>query len=440
MQFQKALNQLTNIEQVGDYVYKANCPAHEDTDRQLVCFNDGGSAGVHCKAGCSKEDILRALHGEALDYYRDSLDWSFDPLLSYIKPLTDFEEEEANWLIPGWIPEGQITLMAADGGVGKTTLWVNLAAAISNGTPSLLDGKRCEREPGKVLILTTEDSIRKKLRQKLRLAGADLDNILAPDFLQDKSGELMQALHFGSPELARLIRKTGPALCIFDPVQGFVPPEINMASRNAMRQCLAPLISLGEETGTSFLVVCHSNKRKGASGRDRIADSADLWDIARSVLMMGYGESEQLRYIANEKNNYAQRQETVLFAIDSGGRLIRKGTSPKTDRDFMRESQERKEITRAAPMREECKAFILETLREHNGSIPVRELEEKARVYDYSAKTLRTAKEELKNQGEIEIIQKGHEKNKKWYIVHEHFVDVTTDELLPWEVAPLDRS
>lgn len=31
------------------------------------------------------------------------------------------------------------------------------------------------------------------------------------------------------------------------------------------------------------MVICHTNKRKGAFGRDRIADSADLWDIARSV-------------------------------------------------------------------------------------------------------------------------------------------------------------
>ena len=42
-----------------------------------------------------------------------------DRFLSLFKPLSDFQEEEATWLIPGWVPEGQITLMAADGGVGK---------------------------------------------------------------------------------------------------------------------------------------------------------------------------------------------------------------------------------------------------------------------------------------------------------------------------------
>lgn len=48
-----------------------------------------------------------------------------DPLLSLFKPLQSFPEEEAKWLVPGWIPEGQISVIAADGGIGKTTLMVS---------------------------------------------------------------------------------------------------------------------------------------------------------------------------------------------------------------------------------------------------------------------------------------------------------------------------
>ena len=36
---------------------------------------------------------------------------------------------------------------------------------------------------------------------------------------------------------------------------------------------MAPLISIGEEINTTALIVSHTNKRKGAYGRDRIADS-----------------------------------------------------------------------------------------------------------------------------------------------------------------------
>lgn len=47
-----------------------------------------------------------------------------------------------------------------------------------------------------IMFLTTEDSIRKKLR----LAGANMKNIITPDFAGDRSG-LLHRLKFGSPEL-----------------------------------------------------------------------------------------------------------------------------------------------------------------------------------------------------------------------------------------------
>lgn len=160
-----------------------------------------------------------------------------DPFLSCFKALDDFEEQEATWLIPGWVPEGQITLMAADGGIGKTTLWCNMIAAISSGRACVLDPPGHTRQPKKVAFLTTEDSVRKKLKKKLRLAGANTANILTPDFAADKDG-LLRGLKFGSQEMERFIKYFRPALCVFDPVQGFVPPDINMGIHDRMETML----------------------------------------------------------------------------------------------------------------------------------------------------------------------------------------------------------
>lgn len=256
------------------------------------------------------------------------------------KPIEAFQEQEARWLIQGWLPEGQIAILASDGGIGKTSVSCNIIAAVSSGGTCILDkeGKEMEREPRKVLFLTTEDSISKKLRKKLRLEGANLNNVIAPDPTED-SHNILRDLKFGSSLLTQVIEKYKPALCVFDPIQGYVPPDVNMGARNAMRDCLAPLITLGEETGCTFLIICHSNKRRGASGRDRISDSADIWDIARSVIMAGFADEEGkgIRYLSNEKNNYAQMQETVLFSIGEGGLVEHRGYSKKHDRDFMEE-------------------------------------------------------------------------------------------------------
>lgn len=169
-----------------------------------------------------------------------------DPLLALFKTLEDFPEEEAEWLIPGWIPAGQISVIAADGGIGKTTLWCHIIAALSNGSACILDPPGFTREPMRITFLTTEDSVRKKLRKKLRLAGADMKNIITPDFAGDRSG-LLHKLKFGSQEMDKVLRHFHPALCIFDPVQGFTPPKVNMGSRNEMRDCMAPLIAIGED-------------------------------------------------------------------------------------------------------------------------------------------------------------------------------------------------
>ena len=254
--------------------------------------------------------------------------------LDLFKPVSDFTEQEAKWLVDGWIPAEQITIFASEGGVGKTSVCCNIISAISNGSECILDSEDVQREPQRVMILTTEDSISKKLKKKLRLLGANQNNIIAPDPSLDVNNELRN-LKFGSPLLAQAIRKFRPALCVLDPVQGYVPPDINMGARNAMRDCMSTLTTLGEETGCTFLVVCHSNKRRGASGRERISDSSDLWDIARSVIMAGFADEKGIRYLSNEKNNYAKLQDTVLFSIGEGGIPEHKGFSQKRDRDYV---------------------------------------------------------------------------------------------------------
>lgn len=343
------------------------------------------------------------------------------PFLSSFHTLSDFTEEEPSWLVEGWIPEGQITLLAADGGTGKTTLWCNLVAALSSGRPCLLDSPDVKREPLKVAFFSTEDSVKKKLKRQLRQAGANEDNILTTDF-SSGGGDALRELKLGSDRLREVIANFRPALCVFDPIQGFLPSRVNMGSRNEMRDCLAPLIALGEEFGTAFFIVCHTNKRMGASDRSRLADSADLWDVARSVLMMGYTGEPGQRYLSHEKNNYADRQETLLLSFGEGGQLVKEGTTWKRDREFMQEAV----TQRSAPQREECKAFLLEKLGERGNSMASKELEQLAREAGYSNHTLRRAKAELRETDAIVYSSTGNGADKVWTVRRTEFSEPET--------------
>jgi len=340
------------------------------------------------------------------------------PLNLNLLTLDNVREEKPDWLIPGYIPRYQITTLAGDGGCGKTTVWCNIAAAVSSGRPSFMEhGDTSEREPGTVMIFSAEDSLKYTLVRRLRKNGADLSRIVSLDV----SDERFQAVKFNSDFLEQLLATYRPKLCIFDPIQAFVPAEIKMGDRNAMRQCLGPLIGYGDKYGTTFMIIVHTNKQSGVFARRRIADSADIWDSSRSVLIMGDTGDGQ-RYMAQEKANYGRHNDTVLFSLED--EVVRyKGTSELTDRDYVLATQY---ANKTQPQRSDAKDLILHLLEDFQveddeGNFPERGRMETATLdallkqAGVSKNTAARAKSELIKAGKIKAIQGGFGKDKKWF-------------------------
>ena len=320
------------------------------------------------------------------------------------------QEEEPEWLVHGYVPKYQITAMVGDGGSGKTTAWCRLVADISSGKrpfllgqPGGLDLK--EYDPQKVLFFSAEDSYKYVLRRKLRLNGANLKNIKTMDI----SDERFKRIKFNDPFLEQLIITHRPALIVFDPIQAFIPENIKMGERNAMRSCTEPLIGYGEKYGCTFLLIVHTNKMAGVWGRKRMADSSDLWDISRSVLMMGETNEPGIRYISQEKSNNGPLRSTVLFSIE-GGAVEYKGLSDKKDKDFVTAAAQ---AVKQAPARDEAKEFILDFLKD--GEKEISELDEMAKALGISQTTLRRAKEELRKENKAKTFSRGF-KPKKWFM------------------------
>ena len=324
--------------------------------------------------------------------------------------INDVEEKTPEWLISGYIPRHQITVMAGDGGAGKTTAWCDIAGSVSSGRPCFLERAIPEdfavREPGKVLFFSSEDSPEYTLKSRLIKAGANLKNIFTISLKDERFAEIK----FNSDLLEQLIAYHKSDLVIFDPIQSFIPPDIQMGQRNAMRSCLNPLIGLGEKYGTTFLVIVHANKQSGVYGRKRIADSADIWDIARSVMMIGNTAEQGIRYISHEKSNYGMTSDSVLFSINDG-KIETKGYTTKKDREFVSESVYN---VKQAPAKEAAKEFIIESLQE--GQKEASELNELAQILGISKSAMREAKAELKKEQIIKMKSAGFGAEKKWYI------------------------
>ena len=248
--------------------------------------------------------------------------------------LADVPMQSVAWLVPQLLPLGEVSLLGADGGTGKV------------------------------------------LKARLLAAGADMNRVLVLT-ADDYFGKTGQPLTLKDQVLADFAAKAGPLLLIVDPLQSFLPSDVEMASRNQMRSALLPLRAIAAKQGCAVLIVMHSNKKQGVSGRARLADSSDIWDMARSVLMMGRAKNDGKIYLSHEKNSYARPQQTVLLHIDDvevegvkTARAVFDGYTDKKDADFIEERR-----VRTAETRQDTRSAILNVLSESRlGSMPSNEL------------------------------------------------------------------
>lgn len=319
------------------------------------------------------------------------------------------ESQEARWLIDGTIPEGDITMLVGDGGVGKGFIWSNIVAAISSGSESIFDKAyltEVDREPRKVIVFSSEDSLSVQVKKRLQAAGANLKNVLSIDL----SDPMFQQLQFNSDFVAEIIEQEHPALMVFDPIQSFIG-RINIAARNEVRNALNPLISLGAEYNTSFLIVVHTNKKMDAAGRNRMADSADLWDIARSVLITGFTDERGVRYLSHEKCNYGPLMDTILYTIEQD-RIEYESLTDNKDYDFVKAQREQKH--RKAERLDYAMTKILDILSQ--GSKPVKEVDAICLADGISEGTLKRAKRALNDNHDVIEWSRGVAEKHTWYM------------------------
>jgi hypothetical protein len=94
--------------------------------------------------------------------------------------LCDVSARPVEWLWPGRIPLGQLTLLCGQTGLGKSFLSLDLAARTSGGVP--FPGREAASEPPATVILVTgEDEVATVVKPRLEDAGADLERILLVD-------------------------------------------------------------------------------------------------------------------------------------------------------------------------------------------------------------------------------------------------------------------
>lgn len=231
------------------------------------------------------------------------------------RKMSEIEAKPIDRVVPGVVPRGELTLLGGDGGVGKGLYLAQMIAYVTTGRTSDFFPTR-PASIGTVVIFTGEDQMDAVWKPRLEAAGADSEKVWAsdPGTYWTETGEMPYLDN--SRTLNRIIA-TRPALVIFDPIQQFLSPKANMNSRMKMREVTTLLRAKARQQGFAVLLVVHTNKSASSvAGRKRLSGSTDLWDVSRSILLMGRAKNEEKVYVSHEKSSNACPAETVLFTIE----------------------------------------------------------------------------------------------------------------------------
>jgi hypothetical protein len=142
-----------------------------------------------------------------------------------LTPASQIEDKPLLWLLPDFIPLGAPTLLVGRQGDGKSLLTVYWAAKLTLGNlPGEFSGK-----PRSAIICTTEDAWSSVVKQRLRVAGADLRRVFRVDKPDDSTFRLRDL-----KKLQVLIEREQVAMIILDPLISHM--DADSISQQAVRK------------------------------------------------------------------------------------------------------------------------------------------------------------------------------------------------------------
>jgi archaellum biogenesis ATPase FlaH len=229
--------------------------------------------------------------------------------------------EPIQWLWPGWIAFGKLTVLEGDPGLGKSTLTMDISARMSKGHPMPL----CEGNPPPcgVLIASAEDSAAHTIIPRLEAAQADLKNIHIMRGMVMSEGAVERPIFLPDdlPAIETEVKQTNSRLIIIDPLVAFLGRDrrgraIDAHKDQSIRLLMAELSRMAERTGAAVLMVRHLNKAQHLSAINRGGGSIGITGAARSVLVMGRDpDNPQARVLAMTKCNLGARPTSLRFAV-----------------------------------------------------------------------------------------------------------------------------
>lgn len=320
--------------------------------------------------------------------------WCYGTNLAQVTP------RRVQWLWPGRIPTGKITLMAGDPGLGKTLITMDLAARVSAGLrwPDLEEPET--RGPADVVLLSAEDDLADTIRPRLDAAGGDPRRVHALEGIRyhnEREGAIELRKHIQSLE-ATLEVIDNPRLLIIDPISAYMG-EVDSHNNAEVRGLFASLSKLAEQFNVAVLCVSHLNKSEQTKAAYRTMGSLAFTAAARAAWMVTADPVDRSRRLLLPiKFNIGSEPTGLGFRVKESRIIWEEEPLEMHADDGLRGSSRSEHNPRQ--QRDLAKQWICQQFR-GAPRIPTREIMRRAREDGVSEATLRRAAAEL----EVDTIQ-----------------------------------
>jgi hypothetical protein len=233
--------------------------------------------------------------------------------------LANIRPVPVRWLVPGYLPLGKLVLVAGDGGHGKSSFTLDLAASLSTGR-SCFGLDYDPLLPSDILLVACEDDFADTVVPRLLSARADLGHVFRVDGIKTEGGktEPFNLVYFQSME-AELRAHPNIRLVVIDPAGAYIGRSgVDDYNDSQLRSLLGPMAELAARTQVTILLVKHLVKGATAKAVHKVSGSAGYVNAVRAAFVVAPdGEDTDKKLFLPLKFNLGPRPSGLAYRMRS---------------------------------------------------------------------------------------------------------------------------